>query len=53
MYSDHNENVPKLISLINAFLHFQTSPHLQTNLIYTTYLHAVVSHFAMMGPIAR
>ena len=42
-----------MTSLINAFLHLQTSPYLQQYIVFTGHLHAVVSHFASLGAIAR
>ena len=42
-----------LVTLINAFIHFQHSGHLKANISTSTHLHAVVSHFAALGPASR
>ena len=51
--SGHDQRLPLLVTLINAFLHYQTSPHLHANVSFSQHLHAVVAHFASLGPIAR
>ena len=51
--SGHNQKLPMLVTLINSFLHYQTSAHLSANVSFSQHLHAVVAHFASLGPVAR
>ena len=51
--SDHQPSLPSLIVLINAFLHYQTSEHLLLNFEFSSNLHAVIAHFARLGPETR
>lgn len=51
--SDHEQATPSLIILINSFLHYQTSLHLLQNFEFSSNLHAVIAHFASLGPEAR
>lgn len=53
VHSDHNLKLPALVTLINSFLHFQTSPLVDAHSVFTQHLHAVVAHFAGLGPVAR
>ena len=47
--SGHNQKLPMLVTLINSFLHYQTSEHLSQNVSFSQHLHAVVAHFASLG----
>ena len=51
--SGHSQKLPALVTLINSFLHFQTSTYVHQNLIFSSHLQGVVAHFASLGPIAR
>lgn len=51
--SGYDKGIPILVSLINSFLHFQTSPYMLSNISFSQHLHGVVAHFANLGRIAR
>lgn len=51
--SDHEQATPSLIILINSFLHYQTSEHLLQNFEFSSNMHAVIAHFASLGPETR
>ena len=42
-----------LVVVINAFLHMQSSPILQSSFNFSHHLHAVITHFASLGPETR
>jgi hypothetical protein len=45
--------VPTLVAMINSFLHIHSSPYILERFLITSQFHALIDHFADLGPLCR
>lgn len=45
--------IPTLVSFINSFLHFQSSPLILERFLLTAQFHSLIGHITTVGPMTR